>query len=151
MLGKGSVIEGPSASLELRYTEKPVSGWGGLVAVVKYMDRLGIRTLLQRTLADERSSPNQIRVVDIALGFMVAVLTGAWRFAHVERLRADQVVRGILGGQTDALGDDRDAIFLAAWCAARLSICQRCYGGSPRASCARRRWARCWIWTPQGQ
>ncbi len=97
MPGKGSVIDGPSASLEVRYTEKPVSGWGGLVAVVKYMDRLGIRTLLQRALADGRTSPNRIPVVDIALGFMVAVLTGAWRFAHVERLRADEVVRGILG------------------------------------------------------
>ncbi len=60
MPGKGSVIDGPSASLEVRYTEKPVSGWGGLVAVVKYMDRLGIRTLLQRALADGRTSPNQI-------------------------------------------------------------------------------------------
>jgi hypothetical protein len=40
MQGKGSVNEGSSASLEVRYTEKRVSGWGGLVAVVKYIDRL---------------------------------------------------------------------------------------------------------------
>jgi hypothetical protein len=97
MRGKGSVIDGASASLEVQYTDKPVSGWGGLVAVVKYMDRLGIRGLLQHALADGRTSPNQIPVVDIAMGFMLAVLTGAWRFAHVERLRADAVVRGILG------------------------------------------------------
>ena len=97
MPGKGSVFGGSSASLEVRYTEKRVSGWGGLVAVVKYMDRLGIRELLRRGLADGRSSPNQIAVVDTALAFMVAVLTGARRFAHVERLRADEVVRGILG------------------------------------------------------
>src|SRR5258708_7168784 len=95
MRGKGSVIDGASASLEVQYTDKPVSGWGGLVAVVKYMDRLGIRGLLQHALVDGRTSPNQIPVVDIAMGFMLAVLTGAWRFAHVERLRADAVVRGI--------------------------------------------------------
>jgi hypothetical protein len=67
------------------------------VAVVKYMDRLGIRELLKCALADGRISPNQIPVVDTALAFLVAVLTGARRFAHVERLRADAVVGGILG------------------------------------------------------
>jgi hypothetical protein len=28
---------------------------------------------------------------------LVAVLTGARRFAHLERLRSDEVIRGILG------------------------------------------------------
>jgi hypothetical protein len=44
-----------------------------------------------------RTSPNQISVVDTALAFLVAVLTGARRFAHLERLRSDEVIRGILG------------------------------------------------------
>ena len=34
---QGSVLGGGSASLKVTYTDKPVSGWGGLVAVVKYM------------------------------------------------------------------------------------------------------------------
>jgi Transposase DDE domain group 1 len=97
MRDEGSVFSGPGASLEVRYTDKPVSGWGGLVAVVRYMDRLGVREWLRQGLADGRSSPNQIPVVDIALSFMVTVLSGARRFAHVERWRADEVVRGILG------------------------------------------------------
>ena len=97
MQEEGSAFGGGRASLEVRYTDKPVSGWGGLVAVVRYMDRLGVRELLRRGLADGRTSPNQIPVVDLAMGFMVAVLTGARRFAHGERLRADEVVRGILG------------------------------------------------------
>jgi len=97
MQEEGSAFGGGRASLEVRYTDKPVSGWGGLVAVVRYMDRLGVQELLRRGLADGRTSPNQIPVVDLAMGFMVAVLTGARRFAHVERLRADEVVRGILG------------------------------------------------------
>jgi hypothetical protein len=61
------------------------------------MDRLGVREWLRQGLADGRSSPNQIPVVDIAMGFMVAVLSGARRFAHVERVRGDEVVRGMLG------------------------------------------------------
>ena len=41
MQEEGSAFGGGRASLEVRYTDKPVSGWGGLVAVVRYMDRLG--------------------------------------------------------------------------------------------------------------
>jgi hypothetical protein len=97
MQQEGSVFGEPSASLEVRYTDKPVSGWGGLVAVIKYMERLGVRELLRHALADGRTSPNQIPVIDTVVAFLVAVLTGGRRFAHLERLRADEVIRGILG------------------------------------------------------
>ena len=86
-----------SERLQIEYTAKPVSGWGGLVALVRYWDRLGLRPLLQQALPDGRSSPNQIPAVAIVLAFFAAVLTGAKRFAHVERLRTDAVVRTILG------------------------------------------------------
>jgi len=36
MQGQHSVFDGPATSLELRYTGKPVSGWGGLLAVMRY-------------------------------------------------------------------------------------------------------------------
>jgi hypothetical protein len=35
MQGQSSRYGGPATSLELRYTGKPVSGWGGLVAVMR--------------------------------------------------------------------------------------------------------------------
>ena len=57
---EGSPFGGPSASLEVRYTDKPVSGWGGLVAVVKYMDRLGVRELLRQALADARTGVDPV-------------------------------------------------------------------------------------------
>ena len=41
MQEEGSAFGGGRASLEVRYTDKPVSGWGGLVAVVRYMDQSG--------------------------------------------------------------------------------------------------------------
>ena len=54
---------------------------------------------MRQALADGRTSPNQIPVIDTVVAFLVAVLTGGRRFAHVERLRADEVIRGILGVQ----------------------------------------------------
>jgi len=93
---EGSVFGEPSASLEVRYTSKPLTGWGGLIAVVRYMDRLGVRALLRQGLADGRTSSNQIPVVDIGLAFLVAVLTRARRFAHIQRLGGDEVISAIL-------------------------------------------------------
>src|ERR1700757_650397 len=97
MPGQSSAFGGPATSLELRYTGKPVSGWGGLVAVMRYLERRGVRRVLEGALPDGRTSPNQIPVVDLVLAFFAGVLTGSRRFAHVERLRSDEVVRTILG------------------------------------------------------
>jgi hypothetical protein len=87
----------PAERLRVEYTTKPVSGWGGLVAFMRYLERLRVRDLLQAVLPDGRTSPNQIPVVDIVLTLLVTVLTGGRRFAHVERVRNDEVVRGLLG------------------------------------------------------
>jgi len=87
----------PSERLEIAFTAKPVSGWGGLVAMVRYFDRLGLRALLARALPDGRTSPNQVAVVDMVLSLFATVLCGGRRFAHVDRLRGDEVVRTLLG------------------------------------------------------
>jgi hypothetical protein len=34
MQGQSSVFGGPATSLALRYTSKPVSGWGGLILIL---------------------------------------------------------------------------------------------------------------------
>src|SRR3974390_579294 len=87
----------PAERLQIEYTAKPVSGWGGLIALVRYWDGLGLRLLLRQALPDGRRSPNQIPAVAIVLAFFAAVLTGPKRFAHVERLRTDAVIQRILG------------------------------------------------------
>jgi hypothetical protein len=97
MQGQSSVFGGPATSLALRYTGQPVSGWGGLLAVMRYFEKRAVRQVLQSALPDGRTSPNQIPVVDLVLAFLVAVLTGGRRFAHVERLRTDEVVQAMLG------------------------------------------------------
>lgn len=96
MHANDSAIE-PAAALGIRFTGKPVSGWGGLLLVFRYAERQGLRELLGRALPDGRTSPNQIPVVTLALSLFATVLTGGRRFAHVERLREDEVVRRFIG------------------------------------------------------
>ena len=113
MQGQSSPFGGPATSLELRYTGKPVSGWGGLVAVMRYLERRGVRRVLASALPDGRTSPNQIPVVDMLLAFFARVnLTGAklyinsigdknCRPAYVERLRGElHKVRDKLGADS---------------------------------------------------
>jgi hypothetical protein len=58
MQGQNRVFAGPATSLALRYTGKPVSGWGGLLAMMRYFERRGIRQVLASALPDGRTSPN---------------------------------------------------------------------------------------------
>lgn len=67
------------------------------MAVARYLEKVGIRELLERGLPDGRTSPNQIPVVEMVLSFFATVLSGGRRFAHAERLRSDEVVGAILG------------------------------------------------------
>src|SRR5215471_6914879 len=97
MPGQSSVFGGPATSLELRDSGKPVSGWGGLLAVMRYFERRGVRQVWASALPDGRTSPNQVPVVDLVVAFWAAVLTGGQRFAQIERLRTDEVVQTILG------------------------------------------------------
>jgi hypothetical protein len=97
MQGKNSSKAWVSEGLEVGYTTKPVSGWGGLVVVYRFFEQLHLREWLREVLPDGRTSPNQIPVVDIVWSLFATVLTGGRRFAHVERLRGDEVVSGVLG------------------------------------------------------
>lgn len=57
----------PSERLVIAYTDKPVTGWGGLIVWMRYVDRLGIHDALRQVLPDGRTSPDRIDVVAMAL------------------------------------------------------------------------------------
>jgi hypothetical protein len=80
----------------VRYTSKSLSGYGGLIALMRVWERVGVRKLLEATLPDGRTSPNQRTVYEIAQSLIAGVLTGASRFAHVQRIAHDGVMRAIL-------------------------------------------------------
>lgn len=78
--------------LAVEYTSKPLSGWGGLVAVNDYFEKIGMRECLAHALPDGRTSNNQVPVVDMAIQLMVTVLIGGKRFQHVDRIKNDQTI-----------------------------------------------------------
>lgn len=89
-----SVYGGPNGT-EIAFTDQPITGWGGLALVARFFEALGIREVLGKALPDGRTSPNQVPVVDMAMGLLVTILMGGRRFAHVERFRSDPVLPGM--------------------------------------------------------
>lgn len=93
MRGKRSKIR---RAVEVEYTSKPVSGWGGLVPFERFMTKLGVRDALRRALPDGRTSNNKVDVVDYAIQLLTSVLIGGTKFEHIERIRGDEVIRRIM-------------------------------------------------------
>lgn len=84
--------------IQLGITRKPITAWGGLAVFAAFCESVGLRPALDRFLNGlGRTSPNALPASDHMLAFMVGVLTGASRFLHLERLRADRPLREMFG------------------------------------------------------
>ena len=54
-----------SDPIEIEFTDKPMTPYGGLVVLARFFDKLHLRTLLASVLPDQRTSPNALPVVEI--------------------------------------------------------------------------------------
>ncbi len=95
MQEKSSRNEAPS-QLEIEFTNRPVTPYGGMALLMEYFNGIGLKTLLNEALPDERTSPNATDVTDMCVSFLASVLCGASRFAHVSRIRGDRALSFIL-------------------------------------------------------
>jgi Transposase DDE domain group 1 len=84
--------------IQLGITRKPITAWGGIAVFAAFCETVGLRGALDRVLGGlGRTSPNALPALDHMLAFIVGVLTGASRFLHLERIRADMPLREMFG------------------------------------------------------
>lgn len=83
--------------MEIRWTDKPVTPWGGLALWSGLAQQVGLVSALREALPFRLTSPNATDPVAVVLAFMAGILTGSRRLAHIERLRGDVGVKEILG------------------------------------------------------
>lgn len=88
-----------NGKVAVEYTDKPLTGWGGLALMFEYLSKVGFYEALQVAIPDTKTSPNQIKNRDIVNAFVATVLRGGSRFAHVERVRDDEVLRTVCGAE----------------------------------------------------
>lgn len=94
-----------SRDLFVAYTSKPLSGWGGTYAFFRFLDKVRWDEYLTAGLPDGRTSPNQTRPLDITKSLLTTVLLDGKRFAHVDRIRHDAVLREIVRADRLACAD----------------------------------------------
>jgi hypothetical protein len=88
-----------NGELPIEYTTKPLSGWGGLALFFEYLEQIGFIRTLEQALTNTKTSHNQVQNSDVLLTFLATVLVGGNRFAHVQRICHDEVIRRIVGAK----------------------------------------------------
>ena len=83
--------------LFLRETQRAVTPFGGLAIFVSFLGKIGLVSKLRQHMPIRWTSPNQIEPTGTFFAFLVAVLTGARRFAHAGVLRGDRALHALLG------------------------------------------------------
>jgi hypothetical protein len=83
-------------TIQMRTTDRKVSAHGGQAAFAAYLGAARWRGKLAEVLPQRPTSPNALAPVDIALGFMAAVLAGADKLTRVAWLRGDPVLPELL-------------------------------------------------------
>ena len=87
-----------SAKIVLEETPKAVTPFGGLTSFVAFLQQIGFASEVQKALPFAApTSPNAIPLAHTLTAFIVAVVTGASRFAHTDWLRADRALHAVLG------------------------------------------------------
>jgi hypothetical protein len=87
-----------SAKVVLDETPKAVTPFGGLASFVAFLQEIGFAKEVQKALPFAApTSPNAIPLAHTLTAFMIAVVTGASRFAHTDWLRGDRALHAILG------------------------------------------------------
>lgn len=86
-----------SKDIQILFTEKPVTAWGGMSLIARFFKSIGLAKIFNDSLPNEKTSNNSIPPAEICLSFLVSVLKGASRFAHVSSLRQDKALLEMFG------------------------------------------------------
>jgi hypothetical protein len=81
--------------LQVQYSDKQVSSWGGMKLMKDFVDRTGIKTYLNDCDLPRPGSNRGYSPEDIIESFWVSVWIGASRFTHSGWLRYDSVLKEI--------------------------------------------------------
>jgi hypothetical protein len=83
--------------LDFRYTDKPITLYGGLTTVKQFYLRSGLQEAIKRLDLPALGSNLGYDPVDLIEGFMVSVILDARRLTHSGLLRHDDVIKELFG------------------------------------------------------
>jgi hypothetical protein len=84
-------------NLELRFSDKEITPWGGMAIMKRMLDHLGFDDALKQASLPQPGSNRGYRPEQLITQFMLSVWCGANRFEHGEVIRYDAVLRRLFG------------------------------------------------------
>jgi hypothetical protein len=102
-----------NGAIQVDYTSKALSGWGGLTVFFEYLDRLGFWDQVRAAVGEKKRSNNRVDPCDVVRTFLATVLVGGSRFAHAQRVLHDEVLRQITGAERLGSEDTVRRFFLS--------------------------------------
>ena len=87
-------------NLPIEYSDKPVTPFGGMALMKRFLDQTGIREQLRTLDLPEGGSNRAYDPVQVIESFWLGIWTGASRYIHCDWLRHDQTLAAIFGYET---------------------------------------------------
>ncbi|MBK8091459.1 MAG: transposase [Verrucomicrobiaceae bacterium] len=84
-------------NLPIEYSDKPVTPFGGMALMKRFVDQTGIREHLATLDLPQGGSNRAYDPVQIIESFWLSIWTGASRYIHCDWLRQDQTLAAIFG------------------------------------------------------
>jgi hypothetical protein len=87
-------------NLPIEYSSKPVTPFGGMSLMKRFIDQVGIREKLETLNLPQPGSNRGYDPKQVVESFWLGFWTGASRYIHCDWLRYDQVLQSIFGWGT---------------------------------------------------
>ena len=84
-------------NIDLRFTDKEITAWGGMGLMKRMLDHLGFDGALAGWWLPQPGSNRGYRPEQLIVQFMLSVWCGANRFEHGEVTRHDPVLKRLFG------------------------------------------------------
>lgn len=97
--------------MEIEFSDKPVTAWGGMIEMKQLLDKTNIRAILSSLDLPQSHSNNSISSIDIIESFFVCVWIGCFKFSHIATVRLDETLKRIFGWRRVASGTTMGRFF----------------------------------------
>jgi len=90
-------FETPAGRIFLESGDESMTPFGGFVPLAGFLEKTGFVEELSNTCTVQRSSPNASSTRDVIYSFLLTTFIDGSRFAHVNRLREDPLLKELFG------------------------------------------------------
>lgn len=83
--------------INIGYTDKIITSYGGFSLIAKFFEKAGVKEALKKIMPIRETSPNAMEADEKILGFMTLLLSGANRFSHLLYVGDPESIKSLFG------------------------------------------------------